>query len=126
MLLSIDKEHYMCGKYEIPDYDGLLAIEENLNERQAANKQTIFANTRNAAAGSLRQKDSRITAQRPLKFFVHSFGKSMLSVDSFSQFMDLCQKWGFAVSPSRLVTYSLEDILSFYQHFDQQRHCNLC
>ncbi len=94
----------------------------NLNERQAANKQTIFANTRNAAAGSLRQKDSRITAQRPLKFFVHSFGKSMLSVDSFSQFMDLCQKWGFAVSPSRLVTYSLEDILSFYQHFDQQRH----
>ena len=93
-----------------------------LNEKQAANNQVIFANTRNAAAGSLRQKDSSVTAQRPLKFFAHSFGQGKIFANSFSRFIELCQKWGFSVSPSRLVTTSLEKVLSFYQQFDQQRH----
>lgn len=92
-----------------------------LNEKQAANNQVIFANTRNAAAGSLRQKDSGITAQRPLKFFAHSFGQGEIFANSFSRFIELCQKWGFSVSPARLVTASLEKILSFYQQFDQQK-----
>ena len=94
---------------------------ETLNEKQAFNNQIIFANTRNAAAGSLRQKDSAITAQRPLKFFAHSFGQGHLSVSSFSQFLDQCRAWGFSVSPSRLITASLEEIISFYQAFDKQR-----
>lgn len=92
-----------------------------LNEKQASLNQGIFANTRNAAAGSLRQKDSSITAQRPLKFFVHSFGQGNFSVPSFSQFIELCRNWGFSVSPSRLITNSVEDILSFYQKFDKER-----
>ncbi len=93
-----------------------------LNEKQAANNQIIFANTRNAAAGSLRQKDPKITAQRPLKFFAHSFGFGAISAKSFSEFMDQCKKWGFSVSPTRICTKAIADIISFYQDFDEKRH----
>ncbi|MBQ7908419.1 MAG: NAD-dependent DNA ligase LigA [Elusimicrobiaceae bacterium] len=92
-----------------------------LNEKQAFHNQIIFANTRNAAAGSLRQKDSAITAQRPLKFFAHSFGRGEIDVPSFSQFLNRCHAWGFSVSPSRLITSSLEEVLRFYQTFAEQR-----
>ena len=93
-----------------------------LNKKQAAKNQIIFANTRNAAAGSLRQKDASVTAQRPLKFFAHSFGRAEIDSPSFSQFIEDCQTWGFAVSPVRLKTNSPADILRFYQDFDKTRH----
>lgn len=93
-----------------------------LNEKQAANNQIIFANTRNAAAGSLRQKDPAITKQRPLKFFAHSFGSGAIAADSFQGFIDLCQKWGFHVSPVRLRTGSIAEIIRFYNDFNDKRH----
>ncbi|MBR3899432.1 MAG: NAD-dependent DNA ligase LigA, partial [Elusimicrobiaceae bacterium] len=93
-----------------------------LNEKQAAKNQIIFANTRNAAAGSLRQKDAAVTAQRPLKFFAHSFGRAEINSPTFSRFIEDCQMWGFAVSPVRLKTNRPEDILRFYQDFDKTRH----
>ena len=93
-----------------------------LNEKQAARNQIIFANTRNAAAGSLRQKDSAITAERPLRFFAHSFGQGDIQADSFSSFIDTCRKWGFSVSPVRLQTTSIADIIKFYNDFDSKRH----
>lgn len=93
-----------------------------LNEKQAARNQIIFANTRNAAAGSLRQKDAAITAERPLKFFAHSFGRGEINAASFSDFIADCRAWGFAVSPVRLQTTSLDDIIHFYQDFDARRH----
>ncbi len=95
---------------------------ELLNEKQAAQNQLIFANTRNAAAGSLRQKDPAITAQRPLKFFAHSFGSGQITVQTFSDFIADCRQWGFAVSPVRLQTNSIEDIVRFYHEFDEKRH----
>lgn len=93
-----------------------------LNEKQAAANQNIFANTRNAAAGSLRQKNAAITAQRPLKFFAHSYGRGDVQAGSFSQFITDCQTWGFHVSPVRLQTSSIAQIIEFYNHFDSQRH----
>lgn len=93
-----------------------------LNQKQAANNQSIFANTRNAAAGSLRQKDSAITAQRPLRFFAHSFGTGAIDVQSFSAFIDTCRAWGFTVSPVRLQTKSIDQIVQFYNDFDGKRH----
>lgn len=92
-----------------------------LNVKQTAQNQSVFANTRNAAAGSLRQKDSAITAQRPLKFFVHSFGFGEVKAQSFSQFIQSCADWGFTPSPVRLQTSSLEEILKFYRDFADQR-----
>ncbi len=93
-----------------------------LNEKQAARNQIIFANTRNAAAGSLRQKDPAIAAERPLRFFAHSFGRGDIQAGSFSAFIDTCRQWGFDVSPVRLQTTSLTEIIKFYHDFDNKRH----
>ncbi len=93
-----------------------------LNQKQASLNQPIFANTRNAAAGSLRQKDSTITAQRPLRFFAHSFGTGNITAQSFSQFIAQCRQWGFAVSPIRLQTTDIHQIIQFYKDFDTKRH----
>lgn len=93
-----------------------------LNEKQLLNAENIFANTRNAAAGSLRQKDPQITAQRPLKFFAHSFGAGDISAASFSEFIDLCKKWGFSVCPARTKTTQISEVIRFYNQFDASRH----
>ena len=93
-----------------------------LNERQQLKGENIFANTRNAAAGSLRQKDPLITAQRPLKFFAHSFGTGNIAADSFSGFIDLCKSWGFSVCPVRTKTTLISDVIRFYNQFNESRH----
>ncbi len=93
-----------------------------LNEKQLLNAENIFANTRNAAAGSLRQKDPQMTAQRPLKFFAHSFGAGNISADSFSGFIDLCRQWGFSVCPARTKTTQMSEVIRFYNQFDAARH----
>ncbi|MBO7237891.1 MAG: NAD-dependent DNA ligase LigA, partial [Elusimicrobiaceae bacterium] len=95
---------------------------EALNEKQALRNQIIFANTRNAAAGSLRQKDPAITAERPLKFFAHSYGRGDVTAGSFSQFIKDCQAWGFTPTPVRLQTNSIDEIVRFYNEFDNKRH----
>lgn len=93
-----------------------------LNQTQRAAGENTFANTRNAAAGSLRQKDPSITAHRPLKFFVHSFGAGNIYADSFSAFIRQCQAWGFSVGPVRLETDSIDEVIRFYDRFAPQRH----
>lgn len=93
-----------------------------LNEKQAAQNQIIFANTRNAAAGSLRQKDPAISASRPLRFFAHSFGRGDIMAESFSGFIASCRQWGFDVSPVRLQTADIKQIIQFYKDFDTRRH----
>ncbi len=95
---------------------------ETLNEKQRLLGDNIFANTRNAAAGALRQKDPAITAQRPLKFFAHSFGTGSVLTDSFSGFIDLCKQWGFSVCPARTKTTLLSEVIRFYNQFENSRH----
>ena len=95
---------------------------EKLNTQQEDAKANVFANTRNAAAGSLRQKDSRLTAQRPLKFFAHSFGQGDIPVTSFSAFIDLCHTWGFDVCPVRTKATQIADVIRFYNDFESSRH----
>ncbi len=94
----------------------------SLNQRQAGRGENTFANTRNAAAGSLRQKDPQTTAQRSLKFFAHSFGAGNIAADSFSGFIDLCKQWGFAVCPARTQTTQIAEIIRFYNQFESSRH----
>ena len=93
-----------------------------LNQIQASKNENTFANTRNAAAGFLRHKNAEVVAQRPLRFFAHSFGTGNVPAASFSQFIFLCQSWGFTVGPVRAQTTDIEQIISFYHRFDQTRH----
>ena len=95
---------------------------EELNRKQQLAGENTFANTRNAAAGSLRQKDPHITAQRPLKFFAHSFGAGDIAADSFSGFIDLCRQWGFSVCPARTKTTQMSEVIRFYNQFESSRH----
>ena len=94
---------------------------EELNRKQQLAGENTFANTRNAAAGSLRQKDPQITAQRPLKFFAHSFGAGNIAADSFSGFIDLCRQWGFSVCPARAKTTQISEVIRFYNQFEASR-----
>jgi DNA ligase (NAD+) len=73
-----------------------------LNEAQVATGERLFANPRNAAAGSLRQLDVRITAARALKFFAYAMGEASDEVaESHSAYLDVLEAWGFTVNPLR-------------------------
>ena len=93
-----------------------------LNAQQQAGGGNLFANTRNAAAGSLRQKDALLAAKRPLKFFAHSFGQGDITAESFSAFIDQCRAWGFAVCPVRTRVTQIEEVIRFYNQFESSRH----
>lgn len=93
-----------------------------LNEAQKANDAKIFANPRNAAAGSLRQLDWTITAQRPLRMFAYAWGElSAVVADSQWDFLETISSWGFQINPvSRLCT-SLDEVLRLYHDIGAQR-----
>lgn len=81
-----------------------------------------FANPRNAAAGSLRQKDANITAKRPLKFWAHGWGvHSALPGETASDVMAAIASWGVPVSPLVRRMESLEEMLAHYRHIEAER-----
>jgi DNA ligase (NAD+) len=82
-----------------------------------------LANPRNAAAGSLRQKDPAETAKRPLRMFVHGIGaREGLDSSSQSETYKLLETWGLPVSPYLQVLHSLDEILAFIKRFGEHRH----
>ena len=86
-----------------------------LNHAQDAAGQKRFANPRNAAAGSLRQKDPEITRQRPLRFFAYASGEmSDMPVSTHAAFLDLLRGWGFSVNPMSQLCHSAAELLSAY------------
>ena len=90
---------------------------DTLNKIQQEKGENTFANTRNAAAGFLRHKNAEVVAQRPLKFFAHSFGTGAIAADSFSTFINLCKSWGFSVGPVRTKTTDIENIITFAANY---------
>ena len=81
-----------------------------------------FANPRNAAAGSLRQKDANITARRPLKFWAHGWGvHSDLPGETAMDVMHAIASWGVPVSPLVRRMETLEDMLAHYRHIEAER-----
>ncbi|MEH6790716.1 MAG: NAD-dependent DNA ligase LigA [Parasphingorhabdus sp.] len=81
-----------------------------------------FANPRNAAAGSLRQKDAQITAKRPLKFWAHGWGvHSDLPGETAFDVMKAIESWGVPVSPLVRRMESLEEMLAHYRHIEAER-----
>lgn len=93
-----------------------------LNASQKAEGNKIFANPRNAAAGSLRQLDSSITAKRPLRMFAYSWGELSADVaDSQWGFLETIAGWGFQINPISRLCRSLEEVLDLYNHIGAQR-----
>lgn len=88
----------------------------DLNARQRERGDKEFANPRNAAAGSLRQLDSKITAARPLSFFAYGVGAGAdaLAVRTHSELMDQLAAWGFPVAVERAVVTGSRGQLEFF------------
>ena len=94
-----------------------------LNEKIVAEGKNPFANPRNAAAGSLRQKDAAVTAQRPLSMYVHGIGSSQgLGIETQSEVYELLASWGLPVSPYTETFTAVEDIFAYIERYGQQRH----
>jgi len=95
---------------------------EALNERQEASGGKIFANPRNAAAGSLRQKDAAITAARPLRFFAHGWGElSAPLADTQFEAMKRIEGFGLPVSELLVQCRSVEEMLAHYRSIEKAR-----
>jgi DNA ligase (NAD+) len=93
-----------------------------LNKRQAEAGGQIFANPRNSAAGSLRQKDSSITAARPLGFFAYAWGEiSELPADTQSGMLKWFDKAGFDTNPLWKKVASVEEMLAFHRMIESER-----
>ena len=96
---------------------------EQLNDGLLAAGQKPFANPRNAAAGSLRQKDPSVTAARPLRLWVHSFGAAEgVSFDSHIGFLDWAGSVGLPVAPTTERRDSVEAVKAFLGHWEEHRH----
>ena len=93
-----------------------------LNERQEASGGKVFANPRNAAAGSLRQKDPAVTAARPLRFFAHGWGDLSASLAPTQQdAMQAIRELGFPVSDLLVRCETVEDALAHYATIERRR-----
>ncbi|WP_181805076.1 NAD-dependent DNA ligase LigA [Streptomyces shenzhenensis] len=95
-----------------------------LNERLVAAGDKPFANPRNAAAGSLRQKDPRVTATRPLHMVVHGIGAltGFEGLKGLSEAYDLLKTWGLPTSPHNRVVDDLDGVREFIAYYGEHRH----
>ncbi|HVC50192.1 MAG TPA: NAD-dependent DNA ligase LigA [Burkholderiales bacterium] len=105
------------GEVYLSDEDFL-----DLNVRQERIGGRLFANPRNAAAGSLRQLDSAITASRPLRFFAYAWGE-ISSPFAATQWeaRDKLKQWGFVLNEPAKLTQNTEQILNYYDYIEEVR-----
>ena len=95
---------------------------QKLNADQEAARAKVFANPRNAAAGSLRQLDTTVTAKRPLRVFAYTWGELADEVvETQWDFLQQVEEWGFPINPLARVCAGLEDILENYTALSDQR-----
>lgn len=92
-----------------------------LNKRQEKEGEKTFANPRNAAAGSVRQLDSTITAKRPLGFFAYAWGEIDAEPKTHWDFLQALKGWGFKINPRAKRCKNLEEMLAFYRSIGEER-----
>jgi DNA ligase (NAD+) len=124
--------HLLTGtdEFPIPDVveirgEVFLPVEafERLNEAMLSESRGPFANPRNAAAGSLRQKDPRVTATRPLALVCHGIGaRSGFEPERQSHAYDALRAWGLPVSDRTRVVSDLGQIEEFVDYYGEHRH----
>ena len=97
-----------------------------INEQRQQDEEPTFANPRNAAAGSLRQHDSSITAKRPLQMFAYTWGQISEPVAQTQwEILETLKDWGFPVNPLARICNNAEDAIAYHQEISQQRaHLN--
>ncbi|MFG2503393.1 NAD-dependent DNA ligase LigA [Streptomyces sp. NPDC048441] len=96
---------------------------EELNARLVEAGDKPFANPRNAAAGSLRQKDPRVTATRPLHMVVHGIGaREGFDIDCLSHAYELLHAWGLPTAQHNKVVQGLDGVREFITYFGENRH----
>ncbi|WP_328861821.1 NAD-dependent DNA ligase LigA [Streptomyces sp. NBC_00306] len=96
---------------------------QELNARRVEAGEQPYANPRNSASGSLRQKDPKVTATLPLHMVVHGIGaRQGFDIDRLSQGYDLLREWGLPTARHNKVVDSLEGVREFIAHFGENRH----
>jgi DNA ligase (NAD+) len=102
-----------------------LEVFQQINREREKAGEAVFANPRNATAGTLRQLDSRIVAQRRLDFFAYTLHIQGLDDTSIAntqwEALELLQKMGFRVNPNHRLCPSLKEVVEYYEHWDTQR-----
>jgi DNA ligase (NAD+) len=104
-------------------YMAVSAFEE-LNRRQLAAGQKTFANPRNSAAGSLRQKDPKVTASRELSFWAYQIGafEGGPALARHSEALDLLRRCGLPVNDRTAVVHGIDEVFAFCEHWREHRH----
>ncbi|PPS42310.1 NAD-dependent DNA ligase LigA [Chroococcidiopsis sp. TS-821] len=102
-----------------------LEVFQQINQERRNAGEQLFANPRNAAAGTLRQLDSRIVAQRRLDFFAYTLHIPGMDDASIArtqwEALELLQKMGFRVNPNRELCSSIEEVAAYYKYWDTER-----
>lgn len=99
-----------------------LAAFAQLNESIVASGGKPFANPRNSASGSLRQKDPNITAQRPLQMLVHGFGAWSTEVSNQSEVYELLSSWGLPTTDKYAVVQNVAEAYKYIEQLEKARH----
>ena len=95
---------------------------KKLNRNQEKEELSPFANPRNAAAGSLRQLDSKITATRPLSIYCYEAGRiDGISFDTHEDFLSILKEWGFPVNPEIQKVKNAETMVAFHRNLEAKR-----
>ena len=108
-LLEVRGEVYMDKK----DFN-------SLNQQRKNEGQVLFANPRNAAAGSLKLLDARLTAQRHLRFFVHSPGLSKGALTQW-EFLEQAKRYGFVINAHNRLCRNLDEVIAFCEEYSLKR-----
>jgi len=126
---SIPQKLLLTNKYLMPSYlevRGEVYISKEdfikLNKNAFLNDQKIFANPRNAAAGSLRQLDSKITSQRPLSFIAHGIGEIKdIDISSLDEFFTMLKEFGLPINPLNKKVSDINGCLKYYEEILKNR-----
>jgi len=95
---------------------------DKMNEERQANEESLFANARNAAAGSLRQLDSEITAKRPLDIYIFNVQKSEnIEFSSHEESLEYLEKLGFNVNPVKVLCSSIPEVIDEIKKIGENR-----
>ena len=101
---------------------GLEAFKK-FNKERLEQELPPFANPRNAAAGSLRQLDSKITATRPLEIFFYGIGiVEDITFQSHGELLKSLKNWGFRINPFIRPTIAIKEVLEYYRELSEKRH----